>query len=114
MTLQRIVLFAILSLILACGTARRDATVAEAVDLTATAIQNGEQTFMNYCYRCHPGGADGLGPALNNKALPGFAIKFQVRHGVGVMPSFSKEVISKEKLDDLVAYLKALRKADVR
>lgn len=67
---------------------------------------------MRVCNGCHPGGEAGLGPALNNKLLPGFLIKFQVRNGLGVMPSFSQDVISPEELDDLVSYLVALRHHD--
>ncbi|MGE5680960.1 MAG: c-type cytochrome [Bacillota bacterium] len=61
-------------------------------------------------YLCHPQGESGLGPALNNKGyVPSFVIKFQIRNGLGVMPSFSKERISPEELDNLIEYLKALR-----
>ena len=62
------------------------------------------------CYTCHPGGAGGLGPALNNKALPASAIRLQVRHGFGVMPAFSEQQISQDQLDALIAFLKALRR----
>jgi hypothetical protein len=34
----------------------------------------------------------------------------QVRHGLGTMPAFSEREISDGELDDLVAYVKALRK----
>ncbi|MDC4226474.1 MAG: cytochrome c [Candidatus Manganitrophus sp.] len=57
-----------------------------------------------------PEGEAGLGPALNNKPLPGWMIRFQVRHGLGAMPAFSEKEISDRELDDLViAYLKAFR-----
>lgn len=36
---------------------------------------------------------------INNKPLPGFLIKFQVRNGLGAMPAFSKEHVSPEELD---------------
>jgi mono/diheme cytochrome c family protein len=36
-------------------------------------------------------------------------IRFQVRHGLGAMPAFSEKEIGDRELDDLVAYLKALR-----
>jgi mono/diheme cytochrome c family protein len=64
---------------------------------------------MQYCNQCHVGGAAGLGPALSNKPLPGLVIRFQVRHGVGVMPSFGPRAISDSQLDDLVWYMKYLR-----
>ena len=51
-----------------------------------------------------------MGPGLNDKPAPGWLMKTQVRTGLGAMPSFPKEVISSEELDDLVAYLMAVRK----
>lgn len=95
---------------LSCGTARRGETVAQPLQSLSVEAAQGEMVFMQYCNSCHPGGAAGLGPAINNKSLPGGMLKFQVRHGLGVMPAFKKEVISEEKLDHLVAYLKTIRK----
>lgn len=66
--------------------------------------------FMTHCNPCHPGGEAGLGPAINNKPLPGFLIKFQVRRGLGAMPSFSEHHIKDQELNDLIAYIKALRR----
>ncbi len=98
----------------ACGTARRGETVREEpLPLNEANIASGQKLYMTYCDRCHPGGHGGLGPAINNKPLPGFMIKLQVRRGFGVMPRFSKEVISEEQLDDVVAYLVALRRLEV-
>lgn len=96
----------------ACGTARRSETIVHPLqNLNAEAAQ-GQLVFAEYCHSCHPGGAAGLGPAINNKPLPGGIIKFQVRNGLGVMPAFNKNIISEEKLDHLVAYLKKIRKND--
>lgn len=67
---------------------------------------------MSYCNGCHPNGEPGLGPGLNDKPLPGFMIRFQVRNGLGVMPAFPDEVISGEELDDLIEYLVELRRHD--
>jgi mono/diheme cytochrome c family protein len=75
-------------------------------------LQEGRRVFMQFCNGCHPGGEAGVGLALNNKPLPGWAIRYQVRHGLGVMPAFSEEVISDEKLDALESYLLALRDHD--
>jgi hypothetical protein len=36
-------------------------------------------------------------------------MKFQVRHGLGAMPSFDEERISDQHLDQLISYLQALR-----
>jgi len=51
-----------------------------------------------------------LAPAINNKPLPGFLMKFQVRHGIGAMPAFSKRELPPDELDAVVKYLKALRR----
>lgn len=95
-----------------CGSARRGVPVQPPVELTEEDDLRGRRVFMRFCNGCHPAGEAGLGPGLNNKLLPGFLIKFQVRHGLGVMPSFPDEVISDEELDDLAGYLIALRHID--
>jgi len=68
-------------------------------------IANGEMVFMENCQKCHPGGEAGLGPAIN--PTPGFIKQFQVRHGLGVMPSFKKDEISKQVLKEIKEYLHA-------
>jgi mono/diheme cytochrome c family protein len=66
----------------------------------------GRQVFMDKCQRCHPNGMGGLGPSIVDKPLPGFLVRFQVRNGLGTMPSFDKEHLSKEDLDKLITYIK--------
>ena len=95
-----------------CGSARRGVPVQPPVQLTDAQAEQGRRVYMRFCNGCHPGGEAGLGLGINNKPLPGFAIRFQVRHGLGVMPSFSEEVISDEQLDALSKYLVALRDHD--
>jgi mono/diheme cytochrome c family protein len=70
-------------------------------------IANGEDVFMKNCQKCHPGGEGGLGPAINPVPAPSFIKEFQVRHGLGVMPSFKKDEISKYDLQDVSKYLHA-------
>lgn len=94
-----------------CGSARRSEPLGNAPQLDSDAELRGRQVFMQNCNQCHVGGAGSLGPGINDKPLPGFAIRMQVRYGFGAMPAFSKEQISDRKLDDLVVYLKALRRA---
>jgi mono/diheme cytochrome c family protein len=72
-------------------------------------VQLGERVFDANCSQCHPGGTGGLGPAINNKPLPGWLIEFQIRHGLGAMPAFSSEEVSDEEMDAVVKYLKWLR-----
>jgi mono/diheme cytochrome c family protein len=99
------------ALILLAGcSARRGEPLVGRIDERPPAVARGHQVFMANCHSCHPGGEAGLAPAINNKPLPGFMIKTQVRLGVGAMPRFSSDEISAEQLDDLVTYLKALRR----
>lgn len=102
-------LLAALLSITGCGSARRGEPITPPPPMTAPTLVRGEEIFMKRCHQCHPGGEAGLGPALNNKPLPGWMIRFQVRHGLGAMPAFSEKEIGDRELDDLVAYLKALR-----
>ncbi len=92
-----------------CGTARRGAPLAPAFVPADPVVARGQQVFYAQCHHCHPHGEAGLGPALNNKPLPGFLVKFQARHGLGTMPAFSQDRLPADELDALVAYLAALR-----
>ncbi len=96
-------------LLIAGCSARRGEPIVGPLRVSEPGIARGQQVFMRECHQCHPGGEAGLGPAINNKPLPGFLVKFQVRTGLGVMPAFSQGEISGEELDHLVDYLKALR-----
>jgi mono/diheme cytochrome c family protein len=97
-------------LMAACGTARRGEPLVGPIALAPEA-ERGEQVFMRHCHQCHPKGEAGLGPALNDKPLPGFLLRFQVRQGMGAMPSFPQSEIGADELDALIAYLAALRRA---
>lgn len=97
--------------LVACGPARRSAALGNAPELTAEQAR-GEIVFMEHCNACHVGGASALAPALNDKPLPSWMIALQVRYGFGAMPAFSEERISEAEMDDLTAYLKALRRTD--
>lgn len=100
----------LLTLAIAGCSARRSEPVAGPFQAASPEVQRGEVVFDRYCSQCHPGGEKGIAPAINNKPLPGFLIKFQVRHGIGAMPSFSREQLGDEDLRDVVRYLKALRR----
>lgn len=69
----------------------------------------GERLFNRFCYQCHPNGAAGLGPAINDKPLPELAIKTQIREGVGAMPGFSEEVLPEGDVDAIADYVDDLR-----
>jgi mono/diheme cytochrome c family protein len=74
-------------------------------------VAHGQVVFMRNCHQCHPNGHGGLGPSLNDKCLSGFLIESQVRLGLGQMPGFTIQDLSRADLADVVAYLKALRKS---
>lgn len=95
-----------------CGSVRRGEPITEVRAWKNEDVRRGEVQFATHCHQCHPGGEGGLGPGLNDKPAPGWLVKTQVRAGLGEMPSFSKEVISADELDDLVAYLMAVRREE--
>jgi mono/diheme cytochrome c family protein len=103
-----VALLALVLLATSCGSARRGDPVVGPVGLSPAALR-GEQVFMRNCHECHPKGEGGLAPSINDKPLPDFLIKLQVRHGLGAMPEFRPEEISNAELEDLIAYLNALR-----
>jgi mono/diheme cytochrome c family protein len=107
--MKRYLLIAFFIPIVGCGSPRRGEPITSPLRISDPVVERGREVFARNCYPCHPGGAGGLGPALNNKALPAFAIRFQVRHGMGVMPAFSEKEISPDQLDALIVYMKALR-----
>jgi mono/diheme cytochrome c family protein len=104
-----LVILAMGSVIASCS-ARRGEPIKGPLPITSVALEDGQKVFMRQCHQCHPGGEAGLGPAINNKPLPGFMIRLQVRNGIGAMPAFSQRDINSKEMDDLVEFLKALRR----
>lgn len=97
-----------------CGSARRSEPLRGPLALNEQ-LQRGQVVFMQNCHKCHPGGEAGAGPSINNVPLTKSMLKFRVRSrafffGIGRMPSFKKHEISKQELNDLVRYLKVLKK----
>ena len=97
----------------ACGTPRRDAPFTGPHLPPTEEIRLGAQVFATSCNGCHPGGADGIGPAINNKPLPTWLMRFQVRNGLGVMPAFGREEIDEAQMEALLTYLVWLRRLDL-
>lgn len=97
------------ALLIACGPAYRGEPLYGPLTLETETLELGQRVFDRHCHQCHPGGAAGLGPSLNDKPLPGGLIAFQVRNGVGAMPAFSEERISDAELDALLRYMERLR-----
>jgi mono/diheme cytochrome c family protein len=98
------------ALLVGCGSARRSPPIVEALPLATAELRQGYETFLLHCHACHPGGEAGLGPALNDKPLPRFLMRLQVRRGLGAMPAFPEEVIGEEEMEHLLDYLLALRR----
>jgi mono/diheme cytochrome c family protein len=99
-----------LSVAVAACSARRGEPLYGPLPTTTAPVENGQQVFMRECHQCHPGGEAGLGPSINDKPLPGFLIRLQVRRGIGAMPAFSQDEISPQELDNLLQFLKELRR----
>jgi mono/diheme cytochrome c family protein len=100
------------ALLAGCGTSRRGAPLTGEHIPPSREIALGQIVFDANCTQCHPGGTQGLGLALNNKPLPGWFIRLQVRNGIGAMPSFSEEEIPDEQMDALIEYMVWLRRLD--
>lgn len=98
------------ALALGCASVARRPNVVPARQLRLNPrLAEGQRVFMQYCNQCHVGGAAGLGPSLNDKLLPGFLVKLQVRFGLGAMPAFPRRALNDARLDDVVRYLQYLR-----
>lgn len=71
----------------------------------------GEQIFVRSCNTCHPGGREGMGPALNSMQShfpDDGALKDLIRKGRGLMPSQAPESMNDQELTNLIIYLRAL------
>lgn len=101
---------AVCLLTVSCGSAYRGEPLHGAFVSEDPGVIAGQEAFFVHCHQCHPGGAAGLGFSINDKPLPGWLIRLQVRRGIGAMPGFSEERIPADELDALVAYLHALRR----
>ncbi|MBL7931704.1 MAG: cytochrome c [Bacteroidia bacterium] len=85
----------------------------DSTDLTFTKGElRGMKLFMTHCNRCHPAGQKGKGPSLVDKKLPDFLIHFQIRNGLGDMPAFKEEDISKADVKRIILFVKLLRESE--
>ena len=94
--------------IASCAMRRSEPLKGPFIPITAE-VARGQVLYDLHCNKCHPGGEGGLGPDINWNPAPAFVKKFQVRHGLGVMPSFKSNEISKDELKAIGKYLKALK-----
>ena len=105
-------LFLLLLFLWACGAQRRlDSTANLATEKTD--VSQGRVIYKMMCDKCHPGGEAGVGLPVNNASLPGFLIRYRIRHRsfllwMGKMPAFDKSEISGKEMDQLISYIKHL------
>ena len=97
-----------LASIAACHPTRRSEPLVGPMTLADSNLR-GRLLFDRHCYKCHLEGEGGMGPIINDKPLPKFLMRFQVRAGLGTMPAFTREQISDEELDDITNYIVYLR-----
>lgn len=91
--------------ICSCAVRRSEPVTGKIVNASDAHVKNGQALYHQYCQKCHPAGEAGLGPGVTSK--PGFAKRFQIKHGAGVMPGF-KDILSKQDIKDIAKYLKNL------
>jgi mono/diheme cytochrome c family protein len=96
--------------IISCASRRSEPVKQKEFVSNNSAVVNGEKAYMMHCQKCHPAGEAGLGPALNSNPAPQFIKRFQMRHGLGVMPSFTREEISSKDLKDISKFLKTWKR----
>lgn len=104
--MKRFITSVCLLLLLGCASRRSEPIKREEFITDTAELKNGEKQFMRFCQKCHPAGEAGLGPSLNSNPAPSFVKRFQVRHGLGVMPAFDKDEISRDDLRDIVVFLR--------
>ncbi len=94
-----------------CGKSQRGIPGEPKLRTSSVEIAKGERLFQKFCYQCHPEGAAGIGPALNDKPLPEIAIRTQIRAGVGAMPAFDHTWMTDPEVAAVAEYVQALRAA---
>jgi len=96
-------------LVTGCASARRSEPISGPLPDMSAEVVSGRLLFQRNCNACHVHGEAGLGPAINDKPLPAFMIRMQVRNGLGAMPSFPDKDLASTDLDRIIAYLETLR-----
>lgn len=108
-TLPALAVIAVLAILPACGPKHRGEPQGPQVQPDTVAEAHGQRLFDRFCTKCHPNGAAGLGPALNDKPLPELAIRTQIRKGVGAMPSFDGDTLRDADVAAIAKYVQELR-----
>jgi mono/diheme cytochrome c family protein len=90
-----------------CATRKSEPVQQKAFTPATQQVRRGEVLYMAHCQKCHPAGEAGLGPAINSNPAPQFIKRFQMRHGLGVMPAFRKRELPKSDLKAISKYMRA-------
>lgn len=98
-----------LALVAACTPLQHNNASSSQSRMSDTSVKAGERLYNMHCYQCHAMGTGGLGPSLNDKPLPRFLIRMQIRYGFGVMPEFGENELSDRQVEDIIDYVVALR-----
>ena len=106
---SRVIAIVVCLLVVGCASARRSEPIAGPLPEVSREVESGRLLFQRTCNACHVHGEAGLGPAINDKPIPAFMIRMQVRNGLGAMPSFPEKDLSAGELDKVIAYLETLR-----
>jgi mono/diheme cytochrome c family protein len=106
---RSVLLSFIILMCMGCSSSKKEAYTVKPLSNMTEEVQEGKVLFHKHCNSCHPGGDAGLGAPIVSTSVPGFAIQFQIRNGLGDMPAFSEEEISDEEVDKIVDYIQALR-----
>lgn len=96
------------------GSPRRSEPLSGPLVITEPAQSHGRVVYMQDCYKCHPGGEAGIGPSLNNRRFTTALMRMRIRRGGERMPAFDRSKISDKQMDELMAYLSALRRHSER
>ncbi len=104
----RVASLTLAGLALGCGWAHHQPEGAAAAQ---PRVAVGRQVFLVNCANCHTGEPGAVGPNLAQKwFLPGWVIRYQVRHGTkGLMPAFTEQRVSSAELDAVVTYIHHVR-----
>jgi len=95
----------------ACSAEQRIEPTGPAVIPATRDETRGKHLFLKFCYQCHPGGSQGLGPALDDRPIAEAAIRTQIRAGTGSMPSFGKDWLTDDQVAEIAEYVTTLQKA---
>ena len=107
---KRSIVIIFLIIVMSCTVRRSEPFTGKTFAPVESNVARGETLFMENCQKCHPSGEAGLGPSILANPAPQFIKRFQMRHGLGVMPGFSKKELTKKDLKDISSYLKAWKK----